>query len=1056
MPKLVFRLLCIQLFFALALSAEPIWANSEAQQAATADCLEDPSFAIVKSDEGKLWKVAYLKYVEDGGKRVAFVDCSFVVPPIEATEKDLIEETEAGVSVCEGCELEPSSPYEDLALMSQALSAPAGAQCKSGDSAAKASLDCGKEMACNIGRSLLAPIKGLPYLWGRLQKERKNNKSCLSASQSDCVTDVVRGILESVWQAVKGVGWLLKEGALATWRGVKWVGGSVKSWFSSEDVAAVESKAADAALFASQTSDSFLHQFKRNPFSALKSMGVAILSSITDSLKETFGCAKWEGLPYGSKCLEKAGRWDCLSCSQKMSMACGAFGFVGGELVTAFLTGGALNIASKISKVKSIHKLMKVVEASASAAKKASDVSGLSAKAAIVAGGSKKLAKSIVKLIPKKSLRLSKKIFDRLYRSSGLKFFVKLNEDVFMAGLQGRLPKATGLVGSSKGVKKASSGKSGGPPVEVNVNAPEPVVIAGKNSQQGGDSAGTYLPISDLSPVDPSSLQTTSAVSEVPKVLQPTTIRVRGKKVKPKKSESLSPQDLGLSEASKISSRDRQLLEAAMPDVADTRNLHIFESSNNLLYGQPQRYELTLAQQSGLGIDEVMAITRNFMEELPDTGGKLSRPPIDGALGLFDLSGEVVVDGSMNALASYKYIAGRLKDSVGALKVEDIVETRRLSRETLRANRGEDLVSPPLRYKEGGARVKEDIHPEVIKRFEHYGIKVEKRDDYTQIQFAHESNPPPLDRYVERLNTMMKADYPPEVVATHAIQDLLIMHPFADGNGRTARIIGQAVYKKMTGKSVVFPKSFHRELQHSAQDLAKQIPTSTSSWVQGAPNPMIGYNDFVRAHVLESGGPVDIPKVKPPNPKVVDKPFEDFKISGEPVSYSELPEAIRRYDGNVYYGRRVKSLVQARRHAEIMFTQGRSSRGGVPHRDVKKHVYSTEKKHGPSGFFPTTADFQSSLLFAENSRDVGGYGIVYRIDAREAEVLDIEGLSKTALAKETNVYWHTEREVVFDTNLDPSRFIDAVIVQRKPPTEDGLERVIDPVGVIANPNYRPR
>jgi hypothetical protein len=47
------------------------------------------------------------------------------------------------------------------------------------------------------------------------------------------------------------------------------------------------------------------------------------------------------------KCEEPLISTDCATCGQKLNMACGVVGFLGGEVLTAFLTGGAVNVAAK-------------------------------------------------------------------------------------------------------------------------------------------------------------------------------------------------------------------------------------------------------------------------------------------------------------------------------------------------------------------------------------------------------------------------------------------------------------------------------------------------------------------------------------------------------------------------------------------------------------------------------------------------------------------------------------------------------------------------------------
>ena len=80
-----------------------------------------------------------------------------------------------------------------------------------------------------------------------------------------------------------------------------------------------------------------------------------------------------------------------------------------------------------------------------------------------------------------------------------------------------------------------------------------------------------------------------------------------------------------------------------------------------------------------------------------------------------------------------------------------------------------------------------------------------------------------LKKFADEINQMVKRGDPPERITAFAAQDLLILHPFKDGNGRTARIVAQVIYEALAKKSILFPEAFYHEMEYSLDDLAGTI-----------------------------------------------------------------------------------------------------------------------------------------------------------------------------------------------------------------------------------------
>jgi hypothetical protein len=80
-----------------------------------------------------------------------------------------------------------------------------------------------------------------------------------------------------------------------------------------------------------------------------KIMAVEISSAITEGIKNSFGCQKWSGLPYKSECLEPMEAWDCATCDQRVDAMCGVVGYIGGEVIVSYFTGGSLAVGKTMA-----------------------------------------------------------------------------------------------------------------------------------------------------------------------------------------------------------------------------------------------------------------------------------------------------------------------------------------------------------------------------------------------------------------------------------------------------------------------------------------------------------------------------------------------------------------------------------------------------------------------------------------------------------------------------------------------------------------------------------
>lgn len=198
------------------------------------------------------------------------------------------------------------------------------------------SSDCTADITCNIVRATLAqPTKLLSFI---PEKNRPQVPKCIEGKQGDCITEFFNGIIQDLWSNVTGVWDLAKLAAGAVKKTV------IESW---NMLSAVEDKTSNAALAASKQSDGALEKFKKDPMGFIKDVALEIWEMMNQAIKDNFGCEKWEAIPHFSKCVSPMSNWNCASCGQKMNAVCGVAGVLGGEVVAAWLTGGAVSLGAK-------------------------------------------------------------------------------------------------------------------------------------------------------------------------------------------------------------------------------------------------------------------------------------------------------------------------------------------------------------------------------------------------------------------------------------------------------------------------------------------------------------------------------------------------------------------------------------------------------------------------------------------------------------------------------------------------------------------------------------
>ena len=382
---------------------------------------------IVKED-GKYYYF-YLKVDGGDGKQIVF-DCSAfgVGPVVEELLSDFIVQT----PYAQEASCRENGENEVLASM-LSISTSLKSEVDNYYCEQNKSKSCGKELACNFARTAInIGTFGIgAALAGAFSKKDVAKQGCLDLSRGDCATNAIAGIIKNVFLNIEGL-WEL--GKLAV-KGVQWgagkAWGGIKSFFGYGEVQAAEDKSAEGLHNAAQLSDADVEESQKNPLAFVMNFGNKVYNMVHEYIANNFTCEEWSGVPHASKCLKPMKDFACANCGQKMSAICGTIGLIGGEIVTAFLTGGAINLASRLGKATKISKLVggavKIGKA------------GAKSKLGKIVGG---LGKAVVYL-PLKAL-------EKIGKIPGIKQFVHLNEKAFMKGL---------AMGSKGGKVAFSAGK---------------------------------------------------------------------------------------------------------------------------------------------------------------------------------------------------------------------------------------------------------------------------------------------------------------------------------------------------------------------------------------------------------------------------------------------------------------------------------------------------------------------------------------------------------------------------------------------------------------------
>lgn len=302
------------------------------------------------------------------------------------------------------------------------------------------SQECTKDFLCTVGSTLV----GIPtFLY---EKVKEKNNSCISSS-NDCVTNLVASIIKSLVSTVTGLWDLLIIGK-------DWASEKMSQFW--KWITTIEDKTSTTQQLICKLSDAELNEVKQSPLEWIKEKASIVWQGIKEWLKTDVYCQKWSGTPHYSTCLEPLVDLDCMSCRTQIIGTCSATGYVAGEILPAFLSGGAANLASKGAKgakfVSEFIKASKAYSKIASGVEKLSEVKSIQL-AIKTANNTRKgiqlttrPTRAMIKLtsqIASKNLRAFKetakykgmlKFTQATAKYTGIKAFIDLNEAAYKAG----------------------------------------------------------------------------------------------------------------------------------------------------------------------------------------------------------------------------------------------------------------------------------------------------------------------------------------------------------------------------------------------------------------------------------------------------------------------------------------------------------------------------------------------------------------------------------------------------------------------------------------------
>jgi len=385
---------------------------------------------------------------------------------------------------------------------------------------------------------------------------------------------------------------------------------------------------------------------------------------------------------------------------------------------------------------------------------------------------------------------------------------------------------------------------------------------------------------------------------------------------------------------------------------------------------------------------------------------------------------------------------------------------------------GESAVFQKPKLKSGsviiGKEKNTQIHPEVARRLQDYGYRWEQRMVKKKnkeipvivLDYGAEAGVSRnLDLFIQALNERIDrflnyGEGRVEDLVAFAVQELLIVHPFVDGNGRIARLLGQVLHEILDRQTVIFPREFFEEMSWSHRDLVLKLQESkrqamlTSSLDRILQNADSEFTAFFETVPIGAWDVYAVDRLKVSAARNVgDAPFGEVlgeTQQGKPLRFEGRASSgfLQGRTQPLFFGAPAVSYDEMMGRLRKLFENGRDLRSFSTSRNLNAHVESKSialMKSGQYGdkssaFIQTSLSPQVAHTFVNYAYFKGHkFGFILLIDSRGAELLRV---GRTGLVSDL------EQEVLFDSTLDPRRIYGAYLFYNS-----------QPMGFALNPNY---
>jgi hypothetical protein len=203
---------------------------------------------------------------------------------------------------------------------------------------------CGKQMACNMGRSVVTIVDQVApdFITSRVQRSlasllsAEENSSCMDEDQPDCLSEIYRAFISSL---------------VGTFNSLRDIGSAIGGAFSNMRAYLFE-KSEDLHTAADTTQDEAT-RFMDSPGRYIVEKLNGFKEGIDNWIKTQVFCQKWEGQPHSenSTCVEPLEGYSCLDCDDGINAFCAGAGFFISEGLLTVATAGTatgIGIAARV------------------------------------------------------------------------------------------------------------------------------------------------------------------------------------------------------------------------------------------------------------------------------------------------------------------------------------------------------------------------------------------------------------------------------------------------------------------------------------------------------------------------------------------------------------------------------------------------------------------------------------------------------------------------------------------------------------------------------------